>query len=205
MISAPPLPRAGSADGWLGGNRALPARQEVADCARHLLGRRVADRLLLDPHHRGERAAAEAGDALDGEAPLGIGVRAFGNAQVAAQGVLDPFGAAHVAGRAVAHMDDVLAARLMPEHVVEGRDPANRRRRDLRGRADAPQRLLRQVAVMVLQGLKDRDDGVGRAPDALHGLIHVFQVKAHEAKSEVRSPKSEGIRSPKSEVRARRS
>ena len=52
-----------------------------------------------------------------------IGVRALGNAQVAAQGVLDPFGAAHVAGRAVAHMDDVFAHRLVPEHVVEGRHP----------------------------------------------------------------------------------
>ena len=129
----------GGADGWFGGDCALPARQEIADRARHLLGRRVANRLLLDPHHRRERAAAEAGDPLDGESPLGIGVRALGNAQVAAQRVLDPLRPAHVAGRAVAHVDDVLAARLVPEHVVERRDPADRRRRDLRGRADAPQ------------------------------------------------------------------
>src|SRR5664279_1224442 len=88
----------------------------------------------------------------------------------------------------------------MPEHVVEGRDPANRRRRNLRGSADAAQRLLRQVTVMVLQGLKDRDDRIGRATDPLHRLIHVFQVKAHDGKSECRNPKAE--RRPKSEIRS---
>src|ERR1035438_1330922 len=43
-------------EGWLRGDRALPARQEVADCAWHLLSRRVTDSLILDPHHRGECA-----------------------------------------------------------------------------------------------------------------------------------------------------
>src|ERR1019366_7489415 len=169
----------GGVGDWFSGRSVLPARQEVANGAWHLFGRRVADRLILDPHYRSERAAAEAGDAFNSEPPLGIGVRALGNAQVAAQRVLDPLGPAHVAGRAVANMDNVFAARRMPEHVVEGRDPANRCRRDLRSRANALQRLLRQVAVMVLQRLKDRDDPIGRAADALPRLIHVFQVEAH--------------------------
>ena len=126
----------GGANDWLGGSGGLPARQEVANGGWHFLGRGKADRFILNPHYGSQRAAAQAGDPLDSESSLSIGVRALGDMQVAAQGVLDPFGAAHVAGGAVAHMDDVLAARLVPEHVVESRDPADRRRRDLRGRAD---------------------------------------------------------------------
>src|ERR1035441_5472029 len=53
---------------------------------------------------------------------------------------------------------------------------------------------------MVLPGLKDRDDRIGRAADALHCFIHVFQVNAHDEKSECRNPKAEG--NPKSECRS---
>ena len=36
---------------------------------------------------------------------------------------------------------------------------------------------------MVLHGLKDRDDRIGRAPDPFHRLIHEFQVNRHNVKS----------------------
>jgi hypothetical protein len=56
---------------------------------------------------------------------------------------------------------------------------------------------------MVLEGLKDGDDGVGGATEALNSLIYVFQVNAHDAKSEVRSPKSE-VPGPEREVQSGR-
>ena len=65
---------------------------------------------------------------FEGELAVRIGVRARGNVQVTAQGVLDAFRAGHMAGGAVADVDDVLAHRLVPEHVVERGDAGDRRR-----------------------------------------------------------------------------
>ena len=85
----------------------------------------VGDAVDLD--HRGQRAAAQAGDLLDREQALGVGVVALGDAQVALQGVLDQLRALHVAGRAVADADDVLADRVVAELGVEGGDALDRR------------------------------------------------------------------------------
>ena len=74
---------------------------------------------VVDLDHRGQRAAAEAGDLLDREQALGIGIAAAGDAEVAFQGVLHQFRAFHVASRAVADADDVLADRPVAELCVK--------------------------------------------------------------------------------------
>ena len=69
---------------------------------------------------------------------------------------------------------------LDAEHVVEAdATPADRRGRDLAWSAQTrSQRLLRQIAVMVLHRLQDRNDRLGRAPNPRHGLVGKCQVNA---------------------------
>ena len=74
---------------------------------------------VVDLDDRGQRAAAEAGDLLDREQSLGIGIVAAADAEVTFQGVLHQFRAFHMAGRAVADADDVLADRPVAELCVK--------------------------------------------------------------------------------------
>ena len=96
-----------------------------------------------------------------------------------AQRLFNTFGAADMASGAVADVDSMLAAGPVPEHVIECGHAVDARRGDLRGRTDAPQRLFRQVTIMVLYGLEQGDNRIGRATDALDGVIHVFEVGKH--------------------------
>ena len=112
--------------------------EEIVQHLGHGLAGQMAVGDAVDLHDRGQRAAAEAGDLLDGEQPLGVGVLALRELQVPAEGLLDQLGPFDVAGRAVADVDDVPADRPVAELVVEGGNAGDRGRRDLRQLADTP-------------------------------------------------------------------
>ncbi len=96
--------------------------QEILDHLADHRGREPSVGDAVDLHDRGQRAAAEARDFLDREQPVGIGVVAAGDFQPAFEGVLDQLGPFHVAGGAVADVNDVLPDRTMAELVVERRN-----------------------------------------------------------------------------------
>ena len=131
---------------------------------------------IVDLDHRGQRAAAQAGDLLDREQPLGIGIVAAADAQVAFQGVLHQFRALHVAGRAVADADDVLADRPVAELCVKCGNARDRRRRDLGQPADSLHGLAGQVAKMRLDGLQNGDHGLGAPSQTFDGFIDELQI-----------------------------
>ena len=76
-------------------------------------------------------------------------------------------------------MHNVFAGGLMPEHVIKGRNTRDGRRCDLSCGAKPAQGLLGQVTVMVLHCLKQRDDRIGRPPEALDGFVNVLEVNSH--------------------------
>ena len=133
----------------------------------------VGDAVDLD--HRGQRAAAEAGHLLDREQPFGS-VSPPGDPEVPLQGVLDQLGALHVAGRAVADADDVLADRLVAELRVEGGHALDRRRRDLGQPAHPLQGLAGQIAIVRLDRLEDRDHRLGATSQPLDGLVDELEI-----------------------------
>ena len=137
----------------------------------------MPERRLVDFDHRRERATAEAGDRLHGEFAPGVGVVAFRDVQVPPQRVLHARRAGDMAGRAPADAHHRFAHRLVPEHVVERGDTFEGRGRDLRRLANTFEGLLRQVAVMILHGLENRDQRLGAAPDARHRLINKWKIK----------------------------
>ncbi len=143
----------------------------------------MAEGVIANLHHGREGAAAEAGHGFDRELAIRIGIAALGNAELAPQRILDAFGAGHVTGGAATDTHNVPARGSCPEHVVERRHAAEGRGRDLRELADPAQSLLRKVAIVVLEGLQQRDGRIGRAPDAFDGLVHICQVQRHERES----------------------
>ena len=78
-----------------------------------------------------------------------------GNVQMPPQRILDPLRARHVTRRAATDAHDVFARRLHAEHVVERRHARDGRGRDVARLAHAAQRLLRQIAVVLLQRLQE--------------------------------------------------
>ncbi len=168
--------RLGRALNRLLGRASVGVGEEVPKGARQLLRRGVADGFVVNAHHRPQRTAAEAGHRLDSELAVRIRVGARSDVQVSAQGVFDAVGSRYMAGRAVADVDDVLADRRVPEHVVERRDTGNRGGRDLRVPADVIQRFARQIAVMILECLENRDCRVRRAAQPGDGLLRKPQV-----------------------------
>ena len=89
----------------------------------------VGDAVDLD--HRGQRAAAQAGDLFDRKQPPGVGIFAADDPQLPLQGVLDRAGPFHVAGRAMADADDVASDWAVAKLRVEGRHAGDHRRGDL--------------------------------------------------------------------------
>ena len=156
--------------------RAVRPRRSFCCCRKSsstsptIVGREPAVGDAVDLHDRGQRAAAEAGHLLDREQPVGVGVVAVGDLQPPLEGVLDQLGALHVAGRAVADVDDVSADRAMAELGVEGRHAHDRRRRDVGQLADPLDRLARHVAIVRLNRLEDRDHGIAAAAEPLDAL-----------------------------------
>ena len=109
--------------------------------------------------------------------PLGVGVLAVGELQLPARARRGSARALDVAGRAVADVDDVPADRAVAELRVERRDAGDRRGRDVGQLADALERLARQVAVVRLDRLQDRDDRLGPRPELLDRLVDEAQIE----------------------------
>src|SRR5262249_36007072 len=128
----------------------LRAGQEVPDRAVHGARGQVAVDRVVDLDDGRQRAAAEAGDLVDGDFALGVGVLVVRDAAAQADAVDDQLRALHVAGRTDADIDRVAAGRLVAELGVEGRDARDARGRDLGGLADAAQRRLGEPVVALL-------------------------------------------------------
>ncbi len=157
----------------------MKAGEEIAKNPRRFFGARVAEGHFIDPDDRREGAAAQAGDGFDGELAGLVGVLAGLDPQVAAQGVLDALRAGHMAGGSAAHANDILADGLMPEVVIERSHSRHGRRRDLRGLANAAERFLGQVAIVILNRLEDRDNRGRFAPNPLDGLVYKCELNGH--------------------------
>ncbi len=126
---------------------------------------------MVDLDDRGQRAAAKASHLLDREQPLGIGIVATADAEVTFQGVLHQFRAFHMAGRAVADADDVLADRPVAELCVKCGNSRDRRRGDFGQPADSLHGLAGQIAKMRLNGLQNGDHGLGAPSQTGDGFI----------------------------------
>ena len=74
-------------------------------------------------------------------------------------------------------LDDVPPDRAVAELGVERRHAGDRRRRDLGQLADPLDRLARQVAVVRLDRLEDRDHGIAAAAEPLDGLIDEAKIE----------------------------
>ncbi len=103
------------------------------------------------------------------------------------QSIFDPFSTANVASSAVAHLHNELPDRFVAKHVIERRHAGNRRSGDPASLTHAEQSFRRQIAIMILDGLEDRDDRFGLAPELVERIINKFQINRHR-KFEVRTP-----------------
>ena len=83
-----------------------------------------------------------------------------------------------MAGRAVANAENVLPRRFEAEHVVKSRNAGNGGGLNLGQLRQPLQGLLRQVAMMFLQRLKNRDQRLGFAPDTRHRLFDKIEINA---------------------------
>ena len=75
-LARPPRRRRTAGRRRCGGARAVWRLEEIVDRLGDHLRREAAVGRLVDLHHRGQRAAAEAGDLLDREQAVGVGVLA---------------------------------------------------------------------------------------------------------------------------------
>jgi len=106
-----------------------------------------------------------------------IGVVAIGDLQGGLDRVADGLGALDVAGGPVADADHVLPHRLVAELGVERRDARHGGRRDVADLAQAAQRGLGQVAVVLLDRLEQRNHVLAALADATHRFVHECQVQ----------------------------
>ena len=74
---------------------------------------------VFDLDCRGEGATAEAGDFLQGEELLVIGVGIIVETELSPEGVVDQFGSFDMTGSAVADVDDISADGLSAELRIE--------------------------------------------------------------------------------------
>ena len=113
--------------------------------------------------------------------PLGSVSLPRADAEVAFQGVLHQFRAFHVAGRAVADADDVLADRPVAELCVKCGNSRDRRRSDFGQPADSLHGLAGQVAKMRLNGLQNGDHGLGASSQTRDGFIDELEIVSFTA------------------------
>ena len=106
----------------------------------------------------------------------GVGVGVGRDPEVAPQLLGDLLRPRHVAGGAVADPHHVASHRRAAELRVEAGRAGDLRRGDLGPLADAPQRLVGQVAVVGLDRLEDRDRRLPAAAEAGHELVDEGQV-----------------------------
>jgi hypothetical protein len=140
--------------------------EKVAHHFREFLGADVTVGVLVQLDHGSQGATAEAGDTLDGELALRIGVFTGSDVELPAQGFFDAVGTGHVTSGTMADVDDVFPDGAMPELVVEGGNTPERGGSDLGDGADPLEGGFGQITVMLLDRLEQGDDGVGRATEA---------------------------------------
>ena len=175
-LPAPGLGRRGEPPFAAAGERLL-GRQKIPEHPRHEVRRHVAVCQTVNLYHRREGAAPEARHLLDRKDLVRVGVVALGDAQVPIKGVVDDARAFDVAGRPDADADQVPPHRASAELRIERRHALDPGRRNVGNRAHPFERFLGQVAVLLLDGLEDGDDGVRSAADLPDRLVHELAVE----------------------------
>ena len=150
---------------------------KILDQVRNLPGLDLTVNHVVNLGDGGQHAAAEAGDLLHGEFAVGIGVLAVRDLQLLPEGVTQDVGSIDMAGRAGAGPDDMLADGVMPKLRVKGRNACDGVRRDLRDLREPFERRRGQVVKALLDGLQQRDEILGPAPDARHDGVHLREVE----------------------------
>lgn len=103
------------------GTSAVPGLFVLGDDAGDEVGGEAAVDFLADHGDGGQAASTHATEGVKAELAVG-GAFAHLDVQLALEGIQHLLGAAHVAGRAEAHIDGVLALGLHGEEAVEGDD-----------------------------------------------------------------------------------
>ncbi len=166
-----------------GPNRRLavvPAGLDAADQLGDPVGGLRAVDVVSAAHHRGQRAATDAEDLLDGVLSGGVGIVLAADVEIIAEHVVDALGAFDVTGGAVADADQVPAHGAVPELRVERRDAGDLRQGNLAVLGHPPQGLPGQIAVMTLQDLQDGQNPVWIASQAVKRLIDKGEVELHQ-------------------------
>jgi hypothetical protein len=89
--------------------------------------------------------------------------------QLPPERILDPFRTYNMTGRPAADPHSELTDGFMAEHVVEGRHASDTGGCDGRSIDNAEQTFGRQVTVVILDRLQQRDHAIGAAPDSVDG------------------------------------
>ena len=150
--------------------------QFVQQLGRLVRGHRAVHR-AVHGHGRGQAAGAQAGHRLHGEVQVVGGLLAVGQAQLLPQPLEDRYGAAHMAGRAVAAADHVLALGLQREVLVERRHAVQPGLPHADGLRHVGEDLPRQVVVVLLDVLEDGDGGKLAPGMAVQDAIHRGKVE----------------------------
>ena len=113
--------------------------------------------LVVDHHDRRQSAGPQAGDRFHGEQQVGRGVVRGVDRQPFVQGFQDGNRVADVASGPVAETNGVLAARLEREVRIKRRHAEDPRRRQAQRCRHEREDFLGQIAILLLNGLKDGD------------------------------------------------
>lgn len=139
--------------------------------------------VLTDAHGWSEHAAAQAGDFFQGEDTLGIRVLLVRYLQLVAKFGARIGGPPDVTGRADANLDEVFSRRSRAEAWIKGDDTGQIRGRDGSVVQYQAEGLRRQVAEALLNGEKDRDQGVGVGSPGGDNVFDVFPVDVVHGRS----------------------
>src|SRR5579862_935489 len=173
----------GSVSGMVFLHRRLAGRGRSAFLGNNLVHQRqgsfrihAAVHLLVDDHHRSETTGAQAGDGFHREEHVRGGFFLVVGAELLLQCVEDRQRMLHVAGRTVAHADDVLALGLQSEVRIERRYAKNPGGRNIEGSAYVGEHFLGEILVFVLDCLQDRNEPCRTVRVAFEDAAHLFEL-----------------------------
>jgi len=156
---------------------------EIGDDVVDLTGGHMAIGHLVDLNHRRQGAAPQTTHLLKGKLPIVVGVLTLLQSELPHKGVVDLRGPLHMAGGSHTDLDHVFPHGLHPELRIEAGHTVDIGGGDLRLCTDLPQRLLRKVVQLLLDGLQNGNQCFLLPPllrdDPVHHTIHPFLYVCH--------------------------
>ena len=154
------------------GGLAIPV---VAQDLLDFVGGEVPHHHAVDLHGRGHLADPQAGCFFQGEQAVRGGLPHL-DAQFALQGLEHVAGAADVAGRGLAHPDDVFALGLPGVHGVETHHPEDFAPLDVQARGDALLHFRGEIAHRLLHLLQDGHQGPRLRPVLVNDGVNLLPI-----------------------------